>query len=344
MNKEQLKKNIKKIPGITRVHRTVADAASALRKEEPGDYLFREKILSWISEPSLKRQLPPLYRLFVPFFVFTGFSNDKENSKFRRTAFSLVSRLAQFFRLSDSMQLDLPEYKVCINLLDPRCFKVISELLNNTALLSNFLSAGDTFIDVGANHGSYSILASKLIGANGLVISIEPQPRLAELLETSLSLNQYSRYEVHQIACGDRNDSVEFYIPNFNSGEAGIFSSLSARHKHQTVRVLLKRFDEAFDWRSYPGRIFLKLDIEGSEYAFLNGAREMISARKPVIRIEINPASLHSAEVTVTAFKKLLFELGYRHFFYIDNLSERRLIEDLDATRERDIVAIPAQA
>ena len=40
-----------------------------------------------------------------------------------------------------------------------------------------------------------------------------------------------------------------------------------------------------------PGRVFLKLDVEGGDLAFLRGAERMTRARRPVILFEINPDS-----------------------------------------------------
>jgi 23S rRNA U2552 (ribose-2'-O)-methylase RlmE/FtsJ len=41
--------------------------------------------------------------------------------------------------------------------------------------LKKILREGDVFLDIGANEGFFSIIASKLVGKTGKVISIEPQ-------------------------------------------------------------------------------------------------------------------------------------------------------------------------
>lgn len=50
------------------------------------------------------------------------------------------------------------------------------------------LRAGDTFVDVGAHHGLYSIHASKLVGSEGRVIVVEPNPPSPERLRANLAL------------------------------------------------------------------------------------------------------------------------------------------------------------
>lgn len=342
MFKDQVKESIKNIPGVLKAYSVFTGIPRKLTNDAPGDFLFREKTLSWLSRSDLRRQLPILYRMFALLCGFKIFNNDSINIKLRKAIFRIISYITHIFKLGDSAQIDLSAYKVCINILDPRCLKVVDELMHNADRLTNFLSEGDTFIDIGANHGSYSIIAAKIVGRRGFVMSVEPQPRLAELLNISLTLNGHSNFEIHQIACSDREGAADMFIPEYNSGEASIFSTLSATHKHQTIKVKLKPFDSAFEWQGFPGNVFVKLDIEGSEYAFLKGAREMIRTRKPYIMYEVNPASLKSAEISEASLKKLFQELGYSIFCYINNPSEIIGIESLDVTQERDIVLFPS--
>ncbi len=71
----------------------------------------------------------------------------------------------------------------------------------------------------------------------------------------------------------------------------------------ETVRlqVALRRCDDALAWRQFPGRLVVKLDIEGSEYAFLQGAAQMLSTLTPPLLMEINPLSLRAARVSASS-------------------------------------------
>lgn len=53
----------------------------------------------------------------------------------------------------------------------------------------NCLEEQDTFIDIGANVGYYSILAGKIVGNRGQVISIEPVANTARILRINAKLN-----------------------------------------------------------------------------------------------------------------------------------------------------------
>lgn len=78
---------------------------------------------------------------------------------------------------------------MAVDLSDPRITDVYYEMTMPTGearVLSQLLEDGDSFIDIGANHGSYSLLARKRVGERGRVVAFEPQPHLARLLSDHL--------------------------------------------------------------------------------------------------------------------------------------------------------------
>ena len=168
----------------------------------------------------------------------------------------------------------------------------------DTRILPQLLFEGDTFLDVGANHGSFAIVASKLVGVNGFVLAVEPQPRLAKALEKSLTANALCKFQIHNLAVGDTDGEIELLVPLGTSGSAGVFPEHSATHQYNAIKVPLRRFDQLVDWRKFTGKVLLKLDIEGSECAFLSGARQMITSLKPTLIFEVHPTSLKAAGET----------------------------------------------
>jgi FkbM family methyltransferase len=150
-------------------------------------------------------------------------------------------------------------------------------------MLHRHLRPGDTFIDVGANHGSFSLIAAKCLGDSGLIIAIEPQPLLASLVRKTLAANARCQFEVHEIACGEEDSTAKFFVPSATSGEASLYASLAASTRHNAVDVRVRRFDRAINWRAVRGCVFLKIDIEGSELAFIRGAREALRQLRPVV-------------------------------------------------------------
>src|SRR4051812_36389992 len=70
--------------------------------------------------------------------------------------------------------------------------------------LASVLKNGSVFIDVGANIGYYSVLASRLVGLSGRVYAFEVDPRPLRCLRRTLSQGAYSNVVVQEIGVGER--------------------------------------------------------------------------------------------------------------------------------------------
>lgn len=312
----------------------------------PGMWLFEQRWVAWMYEPELQRQLPLPYRLFAAYCASQRHFVKSRRIKLGQPVFRAMTRLADVLALPKSLHLELPDCTVFLNLRDPRFIRVVHELTNpqeETAVLSAFLAPGDTFIDVGANHGSYAIKAAKLLGSEGQIIAIEPQPELAELVQRSLSHNATCPFEVHPWACSNQVGMATIFIPQDTSGSAGLFPEFSATHAHRQVQVPLRRLDQALPWQHLPGRLCLKLDVEGSEYNVLEGARQLILARQPTLLMEVNPLSSQAAGVSDLSLIEQLQSLGYREYVEINQLDQRRPLAQLDVRKGRNIVVVPSE-
>jgi FkbM family methyltransferase len=253
----------------------------------------------------------------------------------------MVVRLSERFGAPESVLLETDKGKVCLNLRDPLMLNVPNRLLYEHpefAAVSSLLRPGDTFLDIGANHGTFSIMASARVGATGLVVSIEPQPKLASLIERSLQANKAAPFAVHSFACGEINGETEFYVPRFCSGWGGIFSGFSAVGDFQSFRVPVRRIDEALEWRAFPGKLVVKMDVEGSELATLRGAEAMLRHWQPPILLEINPRSGRAAGVPIETMVQCLRQIGYEDFADPVLPLQRKPISSLDLTQSRNVL------
>ena len=190
---------------------------------------------------------------------------------------------------------------------------------------------------LGANHGSFSVVASSIVGAEGHVIAVEPQPHLSALLQRSLEIGK-SPYKVHQLALGDRSGDVSLYIPKDTSGAAGVYGGHSATHSHRTLSVPLRRFDEAVHWQQCPGQIVVKLDVEGNEIPFLRGAQEMIEERRPILIVEINPKTLEASGFSGDQLRKALLNFGYETYSSSKKSEEKDPLSELPTSDQRNVV------
>jgi len=202
----------------------------------------------------------------------------------------------------------------------------------DTSILSLLLEEGDTFVDVGANQGAFSIVASYLVGGSGQVVSIEPQVRLAAAIESSLAASPVSRYKIYQVAVGDYDGEIRFVVPLSYTGMAGLYESFSGAKGYSTSRVPIRRFDDLVDWKSFAGNVLIKLDVEGAEYSFLKGASKMIDALRPDILMEVNPSAMRASNTSIEDLIRILKSFNYDRYSELWNLSVPLSIEDLSVS------------
>ncbi len=147
---------------------------------------------------------------------------------------------------------------------------------NLSAWLASTLHDGATFVDVGANVGYFSLLASRLVGPRGRVIALEPSPSNFRALERNVSRNAATNVRMLQVAAFDREASLPLYsIPEeeFTSG-----ASLIARVGPPEAEVraaplpLILTPDDLRDAR------VLKIDVEGAEQEVVRGLLPGLSA------------------------------------------------------------------
>jgi len=146
--------------------------------------------------------------------------------------------------------------------------------------LLHALQPSDTFIDVGANIGAYTILASKVVQSNS--IAFEPLPETVERLKDQIYINRLvDKVDVRNIGIGDKKDSLFFTNNNDTVNKVSLKGDVE-----NTTSVEVSTLDSELDQNS---SYFFKIDVEGFEYNVLEGALKILSTKKVVaIIIELN--------------------------------------------------------
>ncbi len=271
----------------------------------------------WYRDSTLLRRLPLRYRAYAAYSRVAGSSTS------RRVAggsflLRLLARMSAAAGLGTTVELSgIDGLIVIADMADERILDVIHELRGENPeydVLRSCLKAGDTFVDIGANFGTFSLLASRIVGTTGRVIAIEPQPVLASNLRRSLSLSGVTNCELHEVACGRAKGESTLIIPRDDSGRAGFFPDFSGRPGSKPVEVQVSRLDDLVRSEVSAGAMLIKIDVEGSELDVLAGAEETISTRRPTILIELNPWSAKAAGTSTSALVRRLTQLGYKSF------------------------------
>lgn len=165
-----------------------------------------------------------------------------------------------------------------------------------TALFEQLLRPGATVLDVGANVGYYTLLASVLVGDAGRVHAFEPEPRNAGFLRDHVRINRRGNVTVQQAAVSDRAGTARF---DFGSGSGTGHLADAGAIEVRTLRL----DDHCAEHGLAPSAI--KIDVEGAEMSVLQGARETLARHRPLLFLSTHGADVHRA---CLAF---LRELGY---------------------------------
>ncbi len=136
------------------------------------------------------------------------------------------------------------------------------------AVVEALVESGDCFWDVGAHHGYIALLASRCVGADGIVYAFEPSEYNLAFLQKHLAWNRCANVEVVPSAISDREG-----IANF--AERG--SSRSFHIGNGTGAVEVSSLPALLD-RGFRPPDVLKLDVEGHEGSILEAAAHRLPA------------------------------------------------------------------
>jgi len=178
------------------------------------------------------------------------------------------------------------------------------------AVIHRLVRPGDTFIDVGANEGYFTVVASRLVGRAGRVIAVEPQLRLEPVLAKNLALNLCTNVAVIQAAISDRSGtSVLHLTPDMNNAATGLAAPTRYRLATQptplmTLADLLARA---------PGEPpVVKMDIESFEHEAIHGSEALFRAGAVrALILELHYDMLRKRGLDVEAVPRLLRASGY---------------------------------
>jgi FkbM family methyltransferase len=174
-----------------------------------------------------------------------------------------------------------------------------------TAVFERYCTPGMTVVDVGANLGYYSLLASKSVGPSGKVIAMEPNSENCRLLLSSLRLGGITNVELIPVAC-DRSTGWAYYSTHVGSNGGLIDEGDLLAHPGVVVPTF--RLDDLV-----AGPVgFLKMDVEGAEGRVVSGATRLIERHRPIITTELKEEMLKRVSGTTVADYLGYFEsLGY---------------------------------
>jgi FkbM family methyltransferase len=179
-----------------------------------------------------------------------------------------------------------------------------------TRLIHRRLRQGGTMVDVGANWGYFSLLAASAVGANGRVVSLEPDPRQFATLESNVRLNAFTQIApLRQAAAAAAGDATLLgYVDD--AGNRGVSRLGTQVSNGPTFDVKCVAIDDVV--AGLPHVDVIKVDVEGAELGVLRGMRDGLSAHKyRSVLLELHPDWLAARGDSPDACVALLLDAGY---------------------------------
>ena len=185
--------------------------------------------------------------------------------------------------------------------------------LGLTLCIARHVRQGMTAVDVGANFGYYTIFICGLVGAEGHVYAVEPNPEAAAMLRRSIDLNGMARRATVIEAAAGAADGSEalLYVPQNEPKNASVVEpsqtvSPSSGTLHRVSQI---RIDTA---AAEAKRIdFIKIDVEGAEEAVIAGLTDVLKRDKPYLVLEFNAARCRDADALLGAIRAIYGSLHY---------------------------------
>ena len=179
------------------------------------------------------------------------------------------------------------------------------------ALLRAVLRPGDSFVDVGANEGVFTVLAAQICG-DGTVVAVEPQSRLLHVLHRNLEINGCTRVTVRALGLDAKPGWLRMYLrPSTNPGASGL-----NRRRLDVLSELVpvSTLDAVVETARLGSVRLVKVDCEGAEDRVIAGSGGLLSAQRVTfLALEFHPTVGPDGLARSRALHESLRSYGYVH-------------------------------
>ncbi len=178
-----------------------------------------------------------------------------------------------------------------------------------TELLQRELKSGETFVDIGANIGYYTLIAARIVGPKGRVFAFEPDPTNFALLQRNVQENGYTNVTLINKAMSNKAQTLKLYLSKTNRGDHRVYDSKDGRPSVSIQAVSLDGFFKKLDRKVH----FIKMDIQGAEARALDGMKGLLHANRSLKLVtEFSPGSLRLCGSDPQKYLKTLEKLGFK--------------------------------
>lgn len=207
---------------------------------------------------------------------------------------ALHNNILEFWYEGEIIRLFVPDADTDLIQRDIVMWKTFFEVEFLERVRKRYGLSGAAVLDAGANIGNHTVFFSKACGA-GSVISFEPNPHVADILERNVRLNNLPSATVIKEGLSDHQGFIYFSSHSMANVGGTSFS-------HEGVGRGFKC--RTIDSLNLPKLDFVKIDVEGMGGKVLAGGMDTLSQHRPIVMIELFPHEFEEAAVRFS-------DLGY---------------------------------
>ena len=185
-------------------------------------------------------------------------------------------------------------------------------------LLNDFLRPGDVFVDVGANIGYLSLIASSIVSKDGMVVAFEPDPRALICFRNNIALNDIDNIILIEKMCSNEEGKAKFSLAS-HLGWSTATRNITSLDIVGEIEAKQCTLDNVFagDLLNENTIRLIKIDAEGYEPYILEGAKAIIERNETAFIIEINHERLIGDNRSIEDILKLFRDKNYC-FYWIN--------------------------
>lgn len=151
--------------------------------------------------------------------------------------------------------------------------------------LRRILAPGQNIIDIGANHGVYSLTMAQAIQPEGHLWAYEPASSTADILAESIAANGFANISLERCALSDRVGTATLSLHADSEMNAVVHDGDGSAGPCETIR--LETLDHHLDEKHWRDIAFMKIDAEGEEANILKGGQRFFAELSPLIQYEV---------------------------------------------------------
>lgn len=205
-------------------------------------------------------------------------------------------------------------------------------------LIKNNLREGDVFIDIGANIGYFTVIASPIVSSSGKVYSFEPDRENFSLLQKNILANGFKNVISVKQAVSDVSGKSKLFLSKYNMGDHRTYDPEASRFYSEEIKYAFDQhtledrrefievgsvtLDEYFR-NQYPN-CFIKIDVQGAEGAVLRGARALFTnAPQATVVMEFWPNGMKLFGIGADETFNMLKQYGFSHVYRLEERSQK---------------------